>query len=202
MTTLIDLKGLRFDRLTVIERAPNDKWGKTEWSCRCDCGTDRVVDAGSLRRGLIRSCGCFRREETAKNWTTHGYARTATYRVWAHLKARCSNPHDNSFRNYGGRGIRVCERWTIFENFLADMGEKPPGMTLERIDNDGGYSARNCRWASRKEQCNNTRQNLQITHNGVTRNLKQWTEETGVPYHKAYERIYKLGWDIERALLP
>jgi hypothetical protein len=141
------------------------------------------------------------------NWLVKQTERTAilktrTHQAWQHMKQRCADANHKDFHSYGGRGIRVCERWLRFENFLADMGEKSAGMTLDRKDNDGNYEPDNCRWASPKQQGNNTRRNLLITRKGVARTLTEWAEESGMRPQKVWERIYKLGWDIERALLP
>lgn len=130
----------------------------------------------------------------------HGMTGTSTYSVWATMKARCSNCNNANYHNYGGRGITVSDSWQKFENFYADMGERPEGMSLDRIDNDKGYSADNCRWASVKQQMRNTRINNWITFNGKTQILKDWADELGLSEQVIHRRLNKCGWSVEDAL--
>jgi len=150
---ILELKpGQRFGRLTVISRVISGR--SKHWLCRCECGRERSLEVHYVVRGKIRSCGCLGGE-------THGHARhgahTRTYRSWASMIQRCTNPKATGFRYYGGRGITVCESWNSFANFLADMGDRPIGKTLDRMDNDGNYEPGNCRWATRLQQNRNQR---------------------------------------------
>lgn len=157
-----DLTGRRFGRLTVLARAANDSAGRVVWSCRCDCGARHDVKALNLARGSTKSCGCYRREASAAKVTTHGMTRSPTFNSWMSMRQRCTNPNDPAWRYYGGQGIKVCARWGSFDNFLADMGERPDGKTLDRWpDNAGNYEPGNCRWATAVEQNANRRQYAQ-----------------------------------------
>lgn len=158
MPAFKDISGQRFGRLVALERHGTSQ--PTMWLCRCDCGATTAVRSRSLVAGLTRSCWCFRREVVAqlgKRAATHGQTDTPTWRSWKSMLDRCTYPSSIGWKNYGGRGITVCERWRSFANFLADMGERPPGKTLDRKENDLGYSKANCRWATPKQQADNRR---------------------------------------------
>ncbi len=193
-----DLVGQRFERLTVVSLAEK-RDGRPRWACRCDCGTEVVVAGNHLKSGATRSCGCLQRELTAQRSTTHGKSRTRTYRIWDLMHSRCSNPKNLRFKQYGGRGITVCERWSNFEGFLADMGECPDGYSIDRIDPNGNYEPVNCRWATEATQQNNRTSNRMIEFGGKTQSLADWAREAGIKPGTLRFRI-ESGWPIKDAL--
>jgi hypothetical protein len=157
---MIDLTGKRFGRWVVQRLASSPNPG-AHWLCLCDCGTSRVVDGHGLRRGRSESCGCLFSYLKSFRMTRHGHTnndkQTTEYTIWRGMIRRCLDPNSTPYSWYGGRGITVCDRWKIFDNFLADMGFRPNGKTLERVNNDGNYEPGNVVWATRKEQAQNRR---------------------------------------------
>jgi hypothetical protein len=189
-----NITGQVFGRLTVLSLAKTKKGYGAYWKCRCECGQEITVLGKCLRRGTTKSCGC-----RPAGWK-HGFHGTRAHACWCNMIERCRNENLPTYRNYGGRGIRVCERWMNFTNFLADMGDPPTAKhSIDRINNDGNYEPGNCRWATQQEQCNNTRQNHYLTFNGRTQTVTQWAMETGLGIERLRTRI-KRGWGAERAL--
>lgn len=192
-----DYSGHRFGRLIALDRIGRQKNGVAVWRCRCDCGAEKDVTQANLVSGMVRSCGCL----VVDTFTTHGMTDSPEYRAWCHMKERCSNPRVHNFHRYGGRGIRVCERWIdSFENFLADMGERPsPRHTLERKDRDKGYEPGNCTWATSREQALNRHTNRILTFRGEAKPLTVWCDAFGISPKIVGTRLRR-GWTVERAL--
>lgn len=167
-------------RLTLIHRVERKKGGFI-WAAQCECGNTVKVSVSDFRSGHTKSCGCFRREETAERKRTHGKTETPEYRTWSHMKGRCENPTDHKYPIYGARGIVVCGRWQKFEAFLEDMGEKPsPAHSIDRIDNNGPYSPDNCRWATRHEQAQNKSTNIHVVISGQPVTMMEAERRLGI----------------------
>lgn len=195
-----DMVGIKAGRLTVLSRVGSDARGQATWLCRCDCGEELVVRGSSLRNGNTRSCGCLLAGAARARRLTHGMANTPAYRSWSAIVERCCNANNPSFPRYGGRGIRVCDRWRAsFEAFFADMGPRPSGTSIDRVDNLGHYEPGNCRWATPFEQQNNTSRNKRYTHNGETRTLAEWGRRYGIRAPVVNNRLLR-GWSLAEAL--
>ena len=199
MPAPLNLTGQTFGRLVVLDRSHRANGQSWKWRCRCECGRTVTVQGSILKAGLTRACqSC----ANAASNTTHGLSDTPLYRRWQAMKARCGNPNNKHFANYGGRGIAVCERWaTSFENFAADMGPTfDPSLELDRVDVNAGYCPDNCRWADRVTQQRNRRDSHLLTHNGRTLTVVEWAGELGVKPNTLYTRLRR-DWPIERVLL-
>ncbi len=204
MRALKNRAGWRVGMLTVLYRG--DSRGKsTYWVCRCDCGTIKEVAASTLKPGNTASCGCHRRKvsaELARNLSlTHGKSRTLLYRVWQSLRDRCNNSQAQAYAGYGARGITVCREWedfTVFESWATLSGYKH-GLTIDRVDNDKGYSPDNCRWTTMAQQNNNRRSSVYLTHNGETKTIADWSRGTGLNRHTIHSRL-RAGLPIDRVL--
>ena len=196
----LDLVGQKFGRLTFIERV-GYKAGSSDWRVRCDCGTERIVKWGNVRTGQTMSCGCKSREDLGNFNRTHGMSGTPEYRIWKGLLARCLNPSHKNFAHYGGRGIRVCDRWqNEFSAFFEDLGVRPtPKHSLDRINNDGNYEPGNCRWATSKGQASNRRDTRMLTLNGETMCAADWSRRLGIGGTTILSRVNR-GWSDADAL--
>ena len=195
---LQDITGVRFGRLVAIKYVGR-KNREAKWLCKCDCGNEVVRGLGTLKSDRVHSCGCYLKE--GNMYRKHSGCYTLTYGSWSSLKARCLNPNSEAYSYYGGRGIKLCDRWQGehgFENFLADMGERPgKGYSLDRIDVNGNYEPSNCRWATAKEQANNKRNNVIIEHNGETHTFPEWCEIFGVENVSRARKRYGRGLPFE-----
>lgn len=186
-----DMTGVRFGRWLVLGEA--EPVGRNRrLLCRCDCGTERAGYYSTLTQGGSRSCGCYKQDAAAGRKpanTTHGMRNAPEWAAWNQLRVRC---RDSENRDYGGRGITACDQWNSFEVFLADMGKRPSlRHSIDRIDNEKGYSPENCRWATRTEQARNRRTNQTITHEGRTLTVAEWAERTGIKAGTIYGRLHR-----------
>lgn len=187
-------EGEVFGRLTILSEAP-PKSGQKIYICRCECGNVGNYYAGNLRSGRCQSCGCLRQDSASKTHRKHGRAGSEIYSIWSSMISRC-----RAHPRYAGRGIKVCDRWQKFENFLADMGERPDGKSIDRWpDNNGDYSPENCRWATDQEQNLNKGNTRLITAFGETAPLVVMAAKHGIPFRRLWKRI-NAGWSPEDAI--
>lgn len=203
-TTALDLTNIVFGRLTVVKKGDSIKTPcgsvVAVWLCKCSCGNEKEVRAGDLRSGRVRSCGCFNNEVRIARSTTHGMKGLNIYYVWQNMKSRCDNIEDVNYHNYGGRGITYCDKWADFEGFYEDMGEAPNSLSLDRIDNDGGYNKENCRWATREQQTLNKQNSKKIMFEGKLMHIKKVAEKVGLKHSTLYERLYVYNWPLDKAI--
>lgn len=197
----IDLTGKKFARLNVTGNFILTKQGRRKWECRCDCGKTTWVVTNNLLSGKTKSCGCWNEEVKSKTHTKHGMSHSRIYRIWSNMKARCETKTNKAYGLYGGRGISVCAEWEEFIPFRdwALSNGYQDNLTLDRMDNDGNYEPGNCRWATPKEQGNNTRCCHYITYNGETKTVRGWEEALGYSRGIIHSRL-KSGWSVERAI--
>ena len=202
MSARKDLANKKFNRLTVIKYSHSDERGEAHWVCKCDCGNMRTVRGSCLRMGRSQSCGCYRKENNSKRMlgtkicVTHGMSKTRFHEIWCGMIDRCNNKNNQAYHNYGGRGIKVCKKWLVFDNFKNDMlSTYKKGLTLDRINNNKGYGSSNCRWATQKQQLRNTRRNR--TYRGKC--MTEWAELVGIGPKTLHKRLV-LGWPWEKAL--
>lgn len=195
-----DLTGRRFTCLVALRRDVSATI--STWICVCDCGTEKPVREDYLKRGNPKSCGCLIGKTAKAFHTTHGKSYSSEYASWRKMLGRCLYSYHPSYHRYGGRGIKVCKRWlTSFENFYADMGDKPVSdYTIERIDNDKGYFPKNCKWIPRSEQVHNRSISIRVTWRNKTQSLKQWCNQLGLIYNTASGRL-RAGWTIDEIFL-
>lgn len=190
-----DFSGKTFGRLTVLKRSASNN---EKLVCKCSCGVTKEIWQKHVVYGKTASCGCLL-SETASARRTHGMSETSTYKTWGQMKVRCTDKSNPNFKDYGGRGITICQRWMSFENFLADMGERPAGMSIGRIKNSLGYYKNNCRWETATQQACNRRTNATFTFNGETKCISEFSRQYNIPQGVLWYRL-NAGWPIEKAL--
>lgn len=200
MPRKLDLTNQRFGMLTCLESTDKrSPCGRIIWRCICDCGNICYKDSGNIKNGNTTSCGCYGKEQRRRANTVHGMKHTKVYNSWALLRDRCNNPNNHEYKNYGGRGIKVCDRWNEFKNFYDDMGNVPAGYSIERIDVNGDYESSNCVWASLDDQSKNKTNNRYISYDGKSMTLKDWSRELGISYWTLHARLRR-GWTTEEIL--
>lgn len=194
-----DITGQKFNMLVALEpidiQASN---GSIIWLCRCDCGKETRARGGHLRKGTVASCGCLLIATNTKHGHNKKGQRSSTYNSWVSMNSRCADTHWHAYKDYGGRGIRVLYR--DFEEFLADVGPRPPRMTIDRINVNGHYEPGNCKWSTAEAQGSNKRNNVMLTHAGKTMSLSSWAREVGIKPRLLSLRLKRGGWSVERAL--
>lgn len=194
----IDITGKRFGRLLAVEQTYTKK-GQQYWMCICDCGTEKIIRKSHLISGRIKSCGCLLKDNMSGY--KHGLCNTRIMRIFQGIKNRCYNKNEKAYKNYGGRNITICKEWLenslLFYEWAKNNGYKK-GLTIDRIDNNKGYSPDNCRWTTYKQQARNTRRNLILEYRGKKKCLAEWCDFLGLDSRRTQERL-KRGWSVERA---
>lgn len=204
MVKKLELAGKKFGRLEVVSEADSLD-GRSAWHCMCACGSRTIIRGSDIKTGNTRSCGCMKKERPSN--LKHGQSKTRLYLLWKQMVARCEYPSNTSYYRYGAIGIKVCPRWRYgdgimsgYECFVADMGEKPTGKSLDRVNNDGNYEPANCRWATYTEQARNKRNNAQITYGGREYTWSELAEIGLVSPQLLRSRVVRYGWSINDAL--
>lgn len=208
MSKFIDLTGIKFNRLLVVERDFTKGKNRTYWKCQCDCGNITIVDGVKLKNGSTKSCGCLNaenREKHIQKMTTHHLRNSSLYNIWIAMRRRCEDENGRTYKWYGGRGISVCSEWlgdNGFQNFYDWAMENgyENGLTIDRKDTNGNYEPSNCRWVTMKVQSNNTRRNIVIEYNGETKTLKELCEKYGLEYAIMHHRVSDLELPFEVAM--
>ena len=194
-----NLIGIKFGRLLVHSRQGVASNGGAKWLCICECGSSTITTSTSLTSGRTKSCGCLQRDINISRLTKHGQCTTnkkhPLYATWNSMRSRCNNKNSGSYHKYGGRGIKICPEWEDFETFVLDMGNRPNWFSIDRIDNDKGYSKDNCRWADIKTQANNTRHNRLILYKGVEYTISELATKYGFESSTLRHRLNK-GYDV------
>lgn len=195
----LDLTGNRFGMLTVLKKA-GMQGSQSLWLCVCECGAESIKRLGNLRSGQTKSCGCLRSTTTTANKTKHAMYGTPAYKSWSSMLTRCANPRNHKYADYGARGIKVHEAWKNFEAFHRDMGDRPPGTTLGRLNNDGNYEPGNCKWEAATTQARNKRNTRIFEFDGHSAMLQEHCDRLGLNCSTVRSRVYSYGWPIEKAL--
>lgn len=200
MSAFIDITGQKFNHLLVVERMENAPSGIPVWKCVCDCGNFTVVRGKNLKSGAVKSCGCAKKIPPN---VSHRMTHTRLYETWSNMRRRCNSKSSKSYKDYGGRGIKVCDSWNRsfidFYNWAIESGYSD-NLTIDRIDVNGDYCPENCRWVPKGDQPSNRRNNWRITHRGKTQNLKQWCDELGLDYKLINNRLNRSGLSFEEAI--
>lgn len=193
-----DMIGLKFGSLLVTDNAEKQDAKKLSWKCLCDCGKEHVAVGTELRRGKVKSCGCVSREKSKERMTTHGKSTSKAYSSWRSMMKRCYQESHTGFKDYGGKGITVCDSWHIFENFYSDMGDPKEGMTIDRINNNGNYSPDNCKWSTKTEQNENRKVTKWLEMNGIKQTQAKWAAQLGMYPSSLARRLTTMS--VEEAL--
>lgn len=202
MARPLNIAGEKYGRLIAVEWTGNACSSGRLWKFKCDCGAEIIASIGQVRSGNTTSCGCFAKEKLRsrnEKMAKHKCTRSPTWNSWSAMRRRCQKQDDKDYHKYGARGIVVCERWQSFENFMADMGERPEGMTIDRVDNNGNYEPENCRWATPLQQSRNSRNSVVIEYQGEKHCVAEWAALVGIEVKTLQYRI-RSGWDVEKAL--